>query len=160
MASFNLWERDITINVKNFTLEKPEDTVFKVIDYKWEEFYRWSYYLNDIKKQEQPLTLSFNTMHCDYNLKYKINPNNYQKNINIEYKYNTRFECKIDISPVEAKQYIEVSQKSIKPAHEISLNDLFLFNYFWIFVVGLFLCIAFNIHRINKNKELINTKTK
>jgi len=158
---FNLWERDLTINVKNFTLEKPENTVFKVKDHKWVDYYRWTYFLPDIKKlNNESVEVSFNTLHCNYNLSININPNNYQKNIDIAYKYNNKFKCVIDIKPDNIKDSITIQTAHMPATNEISLNDLEVWHYSWLFIFWLFLVIAVMIRHIDKKWLLLNNRWK
>ena len=159
--SFNLWERDLNINVKNFTLENPENTLFKVIDHKWEDLYRWSYFLQDIKKlKDESLDLSFSTLHCNYKIKLNVNPNNYQKNIDISYKYTNSFKCALDVKPESARSTMEISQSNIAPSYNISLNDLALWHYVWAFIFWLFLVIALMIRRMDKKWLLLQNRFK
>jgi len=161
MPWFNLWERDLTINVKNFTLEKPENTVFKTSDATWDNYYRWTYFIPDIKKlNDQPIKLWFSSLHCKYNLNVKINPNNYQKNIDISYKYSNNFKCLIDIKPDNMKQFVEVQSQQITPNYVISLNDLEVWHYMTAFVFWLFLVVAIWIKYIDKKALLIHNRHK
>ncbi len=156
--AFNLWERSLTINVKNLWLKHPENTIFHVKDYKWEDVYKWTYFLSDIKSLDKwELDLSFNNMHCKYNIKLNINPNMYQKNIDITFKQNTKLQCNLDIKPENIKNTMTISTKNIdKTVYDISLNDLSFRHYLWIFLFWLFVIIALMIKYIDKKWLLLN----
>lgn len=69
-------------------------------------------------------------MHCKYNIKLNINPNMYQKNIDITFKQNTKLQCNLDIKPENIKNTMTISTKNIdKTVYDISLNDLSFRHY-------------------------------
>jgi len=161
--AFNLGERTLTINVKNKNIPKPENTVFDVRDYKWNDVYKWTYFIPDIRKidSKDSINLHFNNLHCDYYVSLKVNPNNYTKNIDINYGIGTNLKCLIKVTPesVKKEMKITVKQKS-NVIQDISLNDLWYQHYIWIFILGLFLMIWIGINYINKKWLLLNNKNK
>jgi hypothetical protein len=161
MSQFSLWERDLTINVKNFTLNKPEDTVFKVSDYRGVDYYRWSVFIPDIKKlTENSLSIELNTLNCKYNIKINVNPNAYIRDLTLSHKYNDKLTCKLDIEPKSYESNIIVSTKETPVIKDISLNDLAVWHYIWVFVFWLFMVIAFWIRDMDKKWTLINKNNK
>lgn len=160
---FNLGERTLTINVKNKNIQKPENTVFSVKDYKGTDLYKGTYFIPDIRKidSKESIDLNFNNLHCNYYVSLKINPNNYAKNIDISYWIGTNLKCLIKITPESVKKEMKISVKQQSQViQNISLNDLWFQHYWWIFILWLFLIIWIGINYINKKWLLLNTKNK
>lgn len=160
--AFNLWERSLTINVKNLWLQHTENTVFTVKDYKWTEQYKWTYFVPDIKTLEKwELKLNFHNLHCAYNLDLKVNPNNFHKNIDIKYMQDSTLQCKIDVKPESVKETMQINVKNIDDTLiKISLNDLSFRHFLWIFVFWVFLTITLMIRRMDKKWLLLNNRDK
>lgn len=170
---FNLWERDLTIHVRNMNNENPENTPFRVLNNntiinswntdkkKW-EIYRGEYTVNDITKVDNwEVNLTFWNLHCDVNMILSINTNNYyDKNLFIRYEYdNNNLSCKVEVEPKSFERSFKTSivQKE-KPIITISLNDIYVWHYLSAFIFWLFLIIYLFIKYIDKKWYLISKK--
>lgn len=154
--SFTLWERDITILVKNGSRKDPENTVFKLN----ETYHKWIYLIRDfLEVWNKWLSLDFSNLHCNYNANIKIDPNIYSKYITLTYGYNGNGDCIYKVVPEE---YAKLTTVTVTPRTEmmetIKLNDLSFINYIWYFIFGVFLLVFMWIHYIEKKKILIYNK--
>lgn len=157
MANFNLWERWMSIHVRNMSNNNPEDTPFQV----WNDVYRWSYYIDDIKDIEDWwINILFQNLHCTFNALASITPNNYEKNITFRYKYDEWLNCELEIEPKNMEEYIKVSIQKNDPVHDISLNDLYIWHYLTIFIFWLMFTIWMGIKYIDKKWLLISKKNR
>lgn len=154
--SFTLWERDVSILVKNASTERQENTVFKVND----THYRWIYVIQDfLSVGKDGINLEFGNMKCNYKANVKIDPAVYIKNVIISYGYNNRWDCIHKVSPEEMQRLVSITTTQVvKTEQTIQLNDLSILHIisyaaFWVFVA-----IALWIIYIKKKKVLIYNK--
>lgn len=153
--NFSLWEREMTIQVRNMSNEEPENTPFLVND----NMYSWTYLIPDISKiDKEKIDLKFWNLHCDYNMELTVNPNNYKKLLTIRYHLDKNLNCKYEVEPKNFENYIKVSVKKDIPFYNISLNDLYSWHFILMFLFGLLFTIYIGIKIIDKKWILINKK--
>jgi len=156
MPGFNLWERDITILIKNGSRSDPENTTFKLND----TYHRGVYLVRDfLEVGKDWLNMSFSNMHCNYTANIKVDPSIYTKYITITYWYNPNGNCIYKVIPEEYAKLTTVKVEETNSIMEtIKLNDLSIINYISFFVFWLFLAVYLWIKYIEKKKILVYNK--
>lgn len=155
-ALFTLWERDVSIIVKNASNAQPENTVFKV----WEQYFKGSYLIQDfLNTPKDGINVEFSNLKCKYVANVKIDPTVYIKNVVISYWYNSRWDCIHKVEPEEMIRLVSVSTSEKQPLnYTIQLNDLSILHFIAYWFLWLFIAIYLWIMYIKKKKVLIYNK--